>query len=176
MSADFHARVELAARETPASSTLTGLGAALTSTGHTALGWVELHLTVTAAGLGHAAGDAIARVESVVPDVPVLAVEVLSCQEAATRAGIVPSPATIGVPAAEILGITEQAVRHRLRTGRLARRREGRDWRFQRAEVDRARAARAIQRGGAASPPCSRMSVQVRPCGHDFRDGYGRVA
>lgn len=142
MSTDFHARVELATRDT-AETVLARLGPALAATGHTALGWVELHLILSAEGLGAAALLAVSRVEAAAPGVAVLAVEVLTSDEAAARAGIVPSPTTIGVPAAaELLGITEQAVRHKLRTGRLAGRREGRDWRIQRAEVDRARAAR----------------------------------
>lgn len=142
MSTDFHVRVELATRETPPEPVLAELSAALTSAGHTALGWVELHLDLPAEGFATAAGEAIARVAAVT-SVSVLAVEVLTREESAVRAGVVPSPATVGVPAAAVLlGVTEQAVRHQLRRGRLLGRREGRDWRIQRAEIDRARAAR----------------------------------
>ncbi|MBB2925493.1 helix-turn-helix domain-containing protein [Cellulomonas cellasea] len=142
MSTDFRARLELATRDAPHEPALAALGTALVTTGHTALGWVELHLTLTADDLGTAATDAVARATAAT-GLPVLAVEVLPRAEADARAGIIPSPTTIGVPeTAVLLGITEQAVRHKLRTGRLAGRREGRDWRIQRAEVDRVRAAR----------------------------------
>lgn len=152
MSTQFHVRVEIAARQTPPEPALAELGEALLSTGYTALGWVELHLTVTAAaGYGAAVREALERVEPVA-GARVLAVEVLTREEFAARAGIVPSPTTLGVPAAaELMGITEQAVRHKLRTGRLAGRREGRDWRIQRAEIDRARAARDAAAAGGAS-------------------------
>lgn len=151
MSTEFHVRIEIAARETPPEPALATLGEALLSTGYTALGWVELHLAVNAADYGAAVLEALERVEPVA-GARVLAVEVLTRQEFAARAGIVPSPTTFGVPAAaELMGITEQAVRHKLRTGRLAGRREGRDWRIQRAEIDRARAARDAAAAGGSS-------------------------
>ncbi|MFS0701966.1 helix-turn-helix domain-containing protein [Cellulomonas sp. 179-A 4D5 NHS] len=150
MSTDFRVRVEIAARQAPPEPALAELGEALLSTGHTALGWVELHLAVTAADYAAAVLEALERVEPVA-GARVLAVEVLTREEFAARAGIVPSPTTLGVPAAaELMGITEQAVRHKLRTGRLAGRREGRDWRIQRAEIDRARAARDAAAGGSS--------------------------
>lgn len=136
---DYNARVELETRDDTTLpdaliDVLSGYGPAVARSER---GWVELHITFPAADLRQAVTTALALVAQATT-VPVLAIEVLPTAEFDARLGMAPEPETLGVPqVAELLDISPQAVRQRIASGALPATRAGRDWRVQRATVER---------------------------------------
>lgn len=133
---DYNAHVEWKTRDDIDTQLMTALEGYSPAIARSERGWVEAFYTVPADNLRQAFTTAIALAESATT-VDVLTVEVLPTAEFDARNGIQAAPETIGVPeAAEILGVTPQAVRQRLASGSIPARREGRDWRIQRAAVE----------------------------------------
>lgn len=140
---DYNATIELGTRaddSTLADVLIDALPEYGPAVGRAERGWVTLHITFPATGLRQAFTTALALVEGAT-DVPIVAVEVLPTEEFDARNGLLPAPPeTVGVPeAAELLGVSAQAVRQRITSGSLPARRVGRDWRIQRAAVEAAR-------------------------------------
>lgn len=137
MSTDYNAYIEIKTRQVDDDDLIDALAGYGPVVSRSERGWVAIDITVPATDLRQAFSTSLAIVEAATAH-PVLAVEVMPTEEFDVRNGLAPLPSTMGVPeAAELLGISPQAVRKRLEAGTLAGHREGRDWRIQRAAVKR---------------------------------------
>lgn len=133
---DYNAQVEWKTRDDIDAQLMTALDPYSPAIARSERGWVEAYYTLPADNLRQAITTALAVAEAAAA-AEVLSIEVLPTAEFDARNGVEDAPETIGVPeAAEILGVSPQAVRQRLAAGSLPARREGRDWRIQRAVVE----------------------------------------
>lgn len=97
-------------------------------------GGYNLVLAFPAANLRQAAATAVSIVEAA--GLHPTSVEVYA-EADFERKSVFAAPDTVGVPeAAKILGVTAQAIRHRIASGSLPARRAGRDWRIPRVAIE----------------------------------------
>lgn len=148
MSSTLHnARIELRARDiTPMADdlidALTGYSPAI---GLSERGWVEVIISVPATDLRQAFTTATALVAQATP-LEQLVVEVMTTDEFDARLGLDPVPELVSVTeAADILGVTRQAVLQRLDAGTLPGRRVGNAWVVQRAALANAQGRPSIK-------------------------------
>lgn len=98
-------------------------------------GGQQLVLTIPAQGLRQAIGTALSIVEAA--GLTPQAVDALTTVDYDYRSAVAATD-TVGLPeAAEILGVTREAVRQRAASGSLPATKNGRDWRISRALVER---------------------------------------
>jgi excisionase family DNA binding protein len=107
------------------------------ATGRSPRGWVEVTITVPAESLRQAVSTALAVAEGA-QVAPVLGVEVLPTAEFDARNGLAPMPELVSVTeAADLLGVSRQAVLQRLESGSLAGQKVGNTWIVQRGRLIR---------------------------------------
>lgn len=139
MSTDYNATIEF---DTPATASaaervVDALSAYHPAAGRSDRGRLEVTLTVPAADFVQLMQTTVAITARAI-DAPVLRVEFTPTEEFDRRQGLAPIPELVSVAeAAEILGVTRQAVQQRLESGSLPGRRVGKAWVIQRAAVER---------------------------------------
>jgi excisionase family DNA binding protein len=141
----YSAHVETDLRKTPADvdSLLEQLEQFHAALGMSPAGLFSVQMTVTGETLPQAAVVATAVVEAVV-GAPVVSIEIMTETEFNRREGFDDVDDLVSVPeAAELLGVSRQAVGQRIRSGSLPGQRRGRDWMLPRKAVEAAAARKA---------------------------------
>lgn len=128
MSTEYNATIELDTRDDVDEHLLDALADYHPATGRGPFGHVQVIITLPAAGLGQAASTALAVVAAVT-SASARALEVITAAEFDRRNGTRPMPELVSVSqAAEIAGVSRQAILQRLETGSLAGTRVGNAW------------------------------------------------
>lgn len=135
----YNARIELRTRDAQAISddlieAFEGYSPAVSTA---ASGWTDVDISLPAVDLRQAATTALALVAQAT-DVDVVALEVMTTDEFDSRLGLQPLPAQVSVTeAAEILGVSRQAVLQRIESGSLPAVQVGKAWVIQRGILHR---------------------------------------
>lgn len=128
-------RVELATREDLDDFLIVALGAYHPAIARSERGWVEVYITLPAEDLRQAALTGLAVIGAATSHA-VVALEVLTTAEFDARNGLAPVPELVSVTeAAEILGVTRQAILQRIDGGSLPATRVGTSWVLQRGAL-----------------------------------------
>lgn len=107
--------------------------------GRSPLGYIEVVLTVPAATLTQAA-QTITSVIAESVGATILSIEIMSVDEYSRRVGVKPMPELVSVTAAaEIAGVSRQAILARLETGSIAGEKVGNTWVVQKAALTASR-------------------------------------
>lgn len=136
MTENYTATIELDIRDDgtdePDDAIIDALSEYALNVGRSPLGYVEIVVTVPAASITQAA-QTIAAVIAETLGVMILSIELMTQDEYARRVGVKPMPELVSVTAAaEIAGVSRQAILGRLATGSLPGKKVGNTWVVQR--------------------------------------------
>lgn len=132
---DYNAQIEFRTRKDIDDLLIDRLTDYHPATGRSPRGWVEVTVTLPAENLRQAMNTALAVAEGT-HVAPVLGIEVLPTAEFDARNGLAPMPELASVTeAAQLLGVSRQAVLQRLESGSLAGQKVGSTWVVQRGHI-----------------------------------------